>query len=216
MSDSLALLSCHISVSEISEEEWAAQSPLNFQGGRLHLRHTSHLCNHSPRLTVSAPRFTRTGVLACDRGCSFPLKLILRVSEPGPPLGRRPEPAAEVPPCAATISPFTGDTSTLFSFLLPFPFSCSAMQGSGLRLLARQASPLIVFSVRQVERNETPTLWLRWLSNYFCVFNMSNCLGGDYSRAISLQETHLFAPGRLGSNCTEKGKKQRKCPGYLG
>lgn len=39
---------------------------------------------------------------------------------------------------------------------------------------------------------------------------------GDDSRAISLQETHLFAPGGLGSNCTEKGKKQRKCPECLG
>lgn len=196
--------------------EWSGQSPLNFQGGCLHLRHTSHLCNHCPRLTVSAPCFTRTGVLVCDWGCSFPLKLILHVSEPGPPLGRCPEPAAEVPPCAAVISPFTGDTSNLFSFLLPFAFSCSAMQGSGLHLLARQASPLIAFSVRQVERNETPTLWFRWLSNYFCVFSTSNYLGGDHSGAVSLQETHLFAPGGLGSNCTEKGKKQRKCPEYLG
>lgn len=44
---------------------------------------------------------------------------------------------------------------------------------------ARRAPPLIASAVRQVERNETPTLGLGWLPNYFCAFSMSNWfLGG--------------------------------------
>lgn len=56
------------------------------------------------------------------------------MSEPGSPLGRHPKPAAEVPHCAAVISPFAGDTSTRFSFLLPFAFLLQHDAGIGTAL----------------------------------------------------------------------------------
>lgn len=90
---------------------------------------------------------------------------------------------------------------------LPFPLP-STLSGRAGTL---QASPLIVFSVWQVERDETPTLRLGWLPNYFCIFSMSNYLRGDRSGDISLQESHL-CPRRTG----KKLQRVEEMPGIPG
>lgn len=125
-------------------------------------------------LAVSAPVFTARALL-CAQGCSFPPSSF-STSDPGFLL-------ADIPGLLQGFLPvllrFLLSPETCQPSPLPFPLP-STLSGRAGTL---QASPLIVFSVWQVERDETPTLRLGWLPNYFCIFSMSNYLrGGSFWR----------------------------------
>lgn len=150
--------------------------------------------------------FTQPGVvvLLCAQGCSFPSKLLPHLSDPGSLLANIPDPLQG---CLSVLLRFPLSPETCQSSSPPFPLPTALPRRAG----APQASPLIVFGVWQVERDETPTLCLRWLPNYFCVFSMSNYLRRDHSGDISPQGSHL-CPRRTGKQLQEA----EKMPGILG
>lgn len=133
----------HFGVSGISREERTAQSPPDFQGGRLPLRDRLCLCGHSRGRRCQLLFYTARALL-CAQGCSFPPKLLLHVSDPGSLLADTPDLLQGCLPVLLRflLSPETCQPS---SPSFPLPSALSRRAGTP------QASPLIVFSVWQVE-----------------------------------------------------------------
>lgn len=154
-------------------------------------------------LAVSAP-VLHTQVLLCAQGCSFPPKLLPHLSDPGSLLADIPD---LLQGCHLMLLRFLLSPEPCQSSPPPFPLPPALPRRAG----TPQASPLIVFSLWQVERDETPTPCLRWLPNYFCIFSMSNYLRRDHSGDISPQESHL-CPRRTG----KQPQGAEKMPGIAG
>lgn len=149
--------------------------------------------------------FTHPGlVLLCAQGCSFPPKLLPHLSDPGSLWADIPD---LLQGCLLMLLRSLLSPEPCQSSSPPFPLPPALPRRAG----TPQASPLIVFSLWQVERDETPTPCLRWLPNYFCVFSMSNYLRRDHSGDISPQESHL-CPRRTGRQL----QGAEKMPGIAG